>query len=71
MSMSREEMIKELDGVTKENVVRYKTKLWSVADALGLKFKRTACPRCTRDLLAIVQEELGIIENAAEVSEFN
>lgn len=69
--MTKEEMIRELDGITKENVVRYRTKLWSMADALGLKYKRTSCPRCTRDLLAIVQEELGLIENAAEVSEFN
>lgn len=64
-------MIKELDGITKENVVRYKTKLWSVADALGLTYRKTSCPRCTLDLLAIVQQELGIIEDAAEVSEFN
>lgn len=69
--MSREEMIKELEGITKENVVRYRTKLWSVADALGLTYRRTACPRCTRDLLAIAQQELGIIDDAAEVSEFN
>lgn len=45
--------------------------LYEVMDLLGISYKKTRCVRCLRDYYNIVREELGLIEDAAEVSDFN
>lgn len=45
--------------------------IYSLLDELGITYKKTTCKKCRRDLLNILKEEAGIIESAADNSEFN
>ena len=45
--------------------------VYEVLDELGIKYKRTKCQRCRNDLRNIALEELGLIDDAAEMSDFN
>lgn len=45
--------------------------LFMMAEELGLKFQKTQCSKCCNDLYNIIREELGLIGNAAELSDFN
>lgn len=56
---------------TIDDVKADKRILYEVMELLGLQFKKTRCVRCLRDYYNIVREELGLIEDAAEVSSFN
>lgn len=67
--MSRDEMIDRIKSV-KDPVREIKT-VYAVLDELGIKYKVTKCPKCKKDLYNIALEELGLIDNAAEISDFN
>ena len=68
--MTREkltELFKDIDKVTPQNIgLVYKS-----MEFLGIPFKKTTCGKCRRDYLNIIKEELGLIDNAADQSDFN
>lgn len=45
--------------------------IYALLDELGIKYKKTSCKKCRRDLLNILREEAGMIESAADESDFN
>lgn len=45
--------------------------LFAIAEELGIKFQKTQCSKCCNDLYNIIREELGIIGDASEMSDFN
>lgn len=67
--MNREELKDKIKSVKDVSVDRQI--IYSVLSELGIPFKKTNCRRCLTDLLNICKEELGIINNAAEESDFN
>lgn len=67
--MNKEELIKKVESI-KDLKKDYKI-LYEVMDELGISFRKTTCLKCRRDYLNIIKEELGMIESAAEQSDFN
>ena len=67
--MTRDEAIMKIQGIT--NVNKQVGVIYDVLDGLGIKYQKTACSRCRKDLLLIAKEELGLIESAADESEYN
>ena len=67
--MTKEEMITAVNSIKQPS--KEKKIIFQIAKELGLNFKETSCSRCLRDYLNILKEELGIIGNAAEKSDFN
>ena len=45
--------------------------IYTLMDELGIAYKKTRCIRCLHDYLNIILEELHLIANAAEESDFN
>lgn len=64
-----EQLVEKFNQI--KDVVRDKELLYQLMTELHITFKRTNCKRCLTDYYNIVREELGLIGNAAEVSEFN
>lgn len=54
-----------------KNPFKQRTTLYEIADELGIVYKQNKCPKCAKDLYNICREELGLIEDAAEQSDFN
>ena len=54
-----------------EDVSKDKKKIYDVLDALGITYKKSNCRKCLKDLKNIALEELGLIDNAADESDFN
>lgn len=67
--MTKEEMIERVNLV--KNPLRERETLYAIADELGIKYKKSNCPKCCKDLKLILLQELGVIEDAAELSDFN
>ena len=67
--MDKQLLIDKINGI--QNPVKEKQTIYEVLTALNIPFKKTSCSRCINDLLNICKEELGLIGNAAEVSDFN
>ena len=67
--MTKEEMIEMIKIV--KSPIREKQTLYKVADELGITYKKNNCPRCAKDLWNIIREELGLIKDAADESDFN
>ena len=67
--MDKEKLLQAANAIT--NPLKQKEEIYMLMDALGLSYKRTNCGRCLKDYLNIVKEELKMIKNAAEESEFN
>ena len=67
--MTKEEMIKAIGGIVQP--FKQRETLYAIADELEIKYKRNSCPKCAKDLWNIIAEELGLIDNAAEESDFN
>lgn len=66
--MTREEIKAALEsGELAKNV----TKLYKALDDLGLPYTKTTCKKCRRDYLNMIKEELGVIKDASEESDFN
>lgn len=51
--------------------VRNPKRLYELMDELGIKYKRTTCSKCLKDYYNICCEELGLIDDASDYSEFN
>lgn len=66
MEQQHIELFNQIKDVGKDRELLYK-----LMDELKIPYKRTNCKRCLNDYYNIVREEIGLIENAAEVSEFN
>lgn len=67
--MNREEIREKLDAIT--DPYNQKQQLYEVLDLLEIKYKKTNCRNCILDYFHMAQEELGIIEDASEESNFN
>lgn len=67
--MDRQELIDKILSVKDLN--KEMDIVYEVLDELGIKFKRTTCKRCRRDGYNLALEELGLIQSAAEESDFN
>lgn len=67
--MTREEIREKLDAIT--DPYNQKQQLYEVLDLLEIKYKKTNCRNCILDYFHMAQEELGIIEDASEESNFN
>jgi len=67
--MTREEIREKFDAIT--DPYNQKQELYEVLDLLEIKYKKTNCRNCILDYFRIAQEELGIIEDASEESNFN
>lgn len=50
---------------------RQPEELYALLDAAGIKYQKTTCHKCRIDLYNILREELGLINSAAEESDFN
>lgn len=67
--MTREEIREKFDAIT--DPYNQKQELYEVLDLLEIKYKKTNCRNCILDYFHMAQEELGIIEDASEESNFN
>lgn len=67
--MTKEEIREKFDAIT--DPYNQKNELYEVLDLLGIKYKKTNCKNCILDYFHMAQEELGIIEDASEESNFN
>ena len=67
--MTKEEMIEAIKAI--KSPVKEITTIYKVLDELGITYQKTKCGKCRRDLFNICREELGLIDNAAEQSDFN
>ena len=68
-NIDKEKLLEAANNIA--NPVKQKEEIFALMDTLGLTYRQTNCGRCLRDYLNIIKEELKIIKNAAEVSEFN
>lgn len=67
--MTKENMIEVVKSI--KQPVKDKKLIFQLAKELGLDFRPTNCGKCLRDYLNIIKEELGMINNAADNSDFN
>lgn len=67
--MNTNELIEKIKSIT--NVNKQVGVIYEVLDELGVKYAKTSCSKCRRDLLNIAREELGLIDDAAEQSAYN
>lgn len=56
---------------TNSDIYEVKEDLYSLLEELGISFKKTRCKKCLWDYYNIIREELGIIPDASEESDFN
>lgn len=67
--MDRQLIIDKLNSIT--NPYSEKMILYEIMDELGMHYRRTNCKSCIFDYYNIVREELGMIEDASEESNFD
>lgn len=67
--MEKQEMIKMVNAI--KDPSKEKQTIYKLGKELGLKLEPTKCGRCLRDYVEIIKEELGLIDNAADSSDFN
>lgn len=67
--VEREELLRLFNNIT--DPIKQKNELYGLLDALKITYKQTNCKHCLIDYYNLVREELGLIESAAEISEFN
>lgn len=66
---NKEELINKIKNI--KDPVKEIEKVYAVLDELGIKYKKSNCHRCRKDLYNIALEELSLIEDASENSDFN
>ena len=66
MTMTLKERLKNIT-----DPVAQSDELMLILDEMGIQYKKTNCKKCLRDLYNIALEEAGLIESAAEESDFN
>lgn len=64
--MDNNELLSSIKDVSKDREI-----LYQLLSNLGITYKKTNCRKCLNDLYNIALEEMGIIKNAAEKSEFD
>lgn len=67
--MNKTEIIEKVKQIT--DPARQSQLLYECLDALGLKYHKTNCYKCRRDLYAILLEELELIDDASELSSWD
>lgn len=67
--MERDKIIEKFNTIT--DVKADKRTLYEVMTELGIQFKKTNCVSCLKDYYNIVREELGMIEDASVLSDFD
>ena len=67
--MDKTQLIAKLNAVT--DVSKDRNIIYEVMSELGVTFKRTNCRKCLGDYLNICKEELGLLNSAADASDFN
>lgn len=70
MIESKEQLIEIVKGIDNPTPANINT-IYEGLRFLGIPFKKTTCGKCRRDYLNIIKEELGLIDNAADQSDFN
>lgn len=64
-----EDLIEKLNEI--KDVSKDRSLLYGILDELGVQYKKTNCKSCLKDLYNIAREELGVVGNASELSDFN
>lgn len=64
--MERDEIIRKAKSIT-DPTTQFKL-VYECLDDLGVKYQKTTCHKCRRDLYAILLEELELIEDASTMS---
>lgn len=67
--MTKEEAIEILNNIKDPFIERKELSL--ILDFLDIKYQRLSCRKCCIDYYNIAREELGLVESAAELSNFN
>ena len=67
--MEREEILAKAKSIT-DPTKQFKL-VYECLDALGIKYRKTTCYKCRRDLYAILLEELNLIEDASNMSSWD
>lgn len=68
--MTREEITERINAIADPSEQR--DELFAVLDELGIRYKKdTRCKKCLRDYLLVAKEAVGLVESAAEESDFN
>ena len=68
--MTRDEIIGKINEI--QNPLEQREELFEVLDALEIKYNRNnRCRKCLRDYLLVAKEAVGLVESAAEESDFN
>lgn len=67
--MNKTQLIEKIQSVT--DVSKDRNIIYEVMSELGVTFKRTNCKRCLQDYYNICREELGLLNSAADASDFN
>lgn len=70
MIENREQLIEIIKGIDNPTPANINT-IYEGLRFLRIPFKKTTCGKCRRDYLNIIKEELGLIDNAADQSDFN
>jgi len=70
MIENREQLIEIIKGIDNPTPANINT-IYEGLRFLNIPFKKTTCGKCRRDYLNIIKEELGLIDNAADQSDFN
>ena len=65
----KKELIVQVEQITEP--FEQRAKVYSILEKLVSPYKKTTCKKCVKDYLNIIREELGIIDNAADESDFN
>lgn len=64
-----EEQRKRIAHLTNAN--KQIKEIYALLDELGIKYQKTQCSKCRKDLMNILREEAGLIGDASAESDFN
>ena len=67
--MTRDELTEQMNSIN--DPVAEVQKVYAAMDFLGIPYKKTRCAKCRRDYWNIVREELGLVDDASELSAFD
>lgn len=67
--MDKTQLIEKIQSV--RDVSEDRNVIYEVMSELGISFKKTNCRKCLGDYFNICKEELGLLESAADTSDFN
>lgn len=60
-----------MKDITTIDPIRDANDLYQIMDELCIHYKKTTCSKCLKDYYNICLEELGLIDDASELSDFN